>query len=127
MIIIAPFQQSSDIYTYLYPNNISYSNAFVYSHIASADGSSVGSIRLVLSYMYLSQATSGSITECFISTFTNAKFCIGYSKNSRYNFGGAIYTFGNQWQDTTTLWTSLGTLSTTASNGIVYILVRRLV
>jgi hypothetical protein len=127
MFIIAPFQKFADISTFLYPNNTSYGNAIVYSNIASADGGSVGSLRLVLSYMFLSQATSGSITKCFISTFTNAKFCVGFLKNSRISHGGAIYLFGNQWEDTTTSWISLGTLSTTASNGIVHILVRRLV
>jgi len=126
VIIIAPFQQNANIETYFYPNNTSYSNAFVYSCIASADGGSVGSARYVLNCMYLSQITSGGIGECYFSTFTKAKFCIGYEKNSRSSYGGAIYMFGNQWQDTTTLWTSLGTITTSQSNDVIYILIRRL-
>jgi hypothetical protein len=126
MLIIAPFQKTLNIDTYLYPNNTSYTNAIVYSNIASADGGIVGSARFVLSYMFLSQATSGGISECYISTFTNAKFCIGYSKISRNHYGGAIFTFGNQWENTTIPWTSLGTLSTSASNGTIHVLVRRL-
>jgi hypothetical protein len=126
MIVIAPFQQSNDIYTSFYPNNTSYSNAFVYSNIASADGGSVGSAKNTLSNMSLSQITSGGISECYFSTYTKAKFNIGYEKNSRNSQGGSIYLFGNQWQDTTTTWTSLGTITTSNANGVIYILVRRL-
>ena len=127
MIIIAPYQTAADIAGYLNPNNTTYSNAFTYALAGSSDGS--GGLEGgsdTCSNFFLANVTSGGITVCFISTITNMKFLIAIQRIARYTYGGALYILGSRWNNTTTAWTSLGTLTTTKANGTITVLIRRL-
>ncbi len=129
MIIIAPYQTTTDIYANLNPNNTTYSSAFTYSHVGWSDGgSSAGGISQTYSNFYLYFATSGGITVSYFTTYTNNKSNVFIQRNIRnYNGGGAVLIGGSRWNDTTIRWTSLGTLTTTTGNGLIIVLVRRLV
>ena len=129
MITIAPYQTSSDITLTLNPNNTTYSNAFIYSHVGWADGNtSAGGTSNTYSYFYFHHAASGGFNEYFFTTYKNSKFNIFIQRIVRNSIGGGgVHIGGSRWNDTTTSWTSLGTLTTSAANGTIIVLVRRLV
>jgi hypothetical protein len=126
MIITNLYQNASDIFTYLNPNNTTYSNAFTTSIVGWQDmyTSAIGGSYTENAFN-LYNATSGGITEIFLSTYKYAKFSVFIQRSSRKTGGGCIFFGGSSWNDTTTDWTSLGTLTTTAAHGGVIILVRR--
>ncbi len=127
MIIIAPYQVASDITTTLSPNNTSYTDAIIFTNIRLKDGDTAVSLGTsTLSNISFHFASSGGITETIISTFANSKFAMFTQRVSRYTGGGLLVYGGNRWRDTTTAWTSLGTLDTSAANGTITVLVRRL-
>ena len=127
MIIVAPYQ-NKNLWSHLLPNNRTYPGAFTYSKIGWTDGQttldpesgtySKDAISLLLAF-------AGGITSVLISTYTEAKFAYFIQRVTREG-GGGIYWGGTRWNDTTTAWTSLGTLTTDWKNGRVIILVRRL-
>ncbi|MGC9074030.1 MAG: hypothetical protein ACP5H0_07750 [Caldisericum sp.] len=126
MIIINVYQNASDISTYLNPNNTTYSNAIITSIVGWQDmyTSAIGG-TYTESAFNLYNATSGGITEVFLSTYKYAKFSVFIQRSSRKTGGGCIFFGGSRWEDPNTEWTSLGTLTTNAGNGGVIILVRR--
>jgi hypothetical protein len=127
LIIVAPYQTTNDILCYLNPNNTTYSNAFTFTNVGWSDGSTgAGGESGTYSNFSLMNATSGGITICFISTFTRGKFLKGIQRITRYTNTGAEHHFGTRWNDTTTAWASLGTLTTSGANGAINVLVRRL-
>jgi len=127
LIIEAPYQTALDIGCNLNPNNTTYTNAFNLSLVGCEDGvSSLGGGSRTSSMFSLEQATSGGMTVVYLNTFTSGKSLISIQRITRYTHGGAVHLFGSRWNDTTTAWTSLGTLTTTSANGIVKVLVRRL-
>jgi len=127
MIIIAPYQTAAEILGYLNPNNTTYSNAFTHALAEFVDGGTgPGGGSGTYSNFSLANATSGGITVCFISTVTNSKFLIAIQRITKYPQGGAVHIFGSRWNDTTTAWTSLGTLTTSRANGTITVLIRRL-
>jgi hypothetical protein len=128
MIIVAPYQTGSDIDTYLNPNNTTYSSAFTRANIGYQDGNSGISVATAtISNFHLHQITAGGIGVYYLSTYTTSKFCLYIIGGTRYSGGGHIEYVRVRWNNTTTAWTSLGTLTTSAANGTVYILIRRLI
>lgn len=127
LLIQAPHQTASDITCNLYPNNTTYSNAFAFTLVSVTEGASQpGALSVTYSLFHLYHATSGGISYHLISTRTTAKFMFGIQRVSRYTGGGGIYLYGSRWKDTTTIWSSLGTLTTSAANGTIEVIVRRL-
>lgn len=127
MVIQGPYQTSKDILLYLNPNNTTYTNAFTLSLVGYSDGSTTpgGGVETYSAFS-LRGAASG-ITIAYISTYTTGKFLVLTQRITRKTNGGAVHLLGLRWNDTTTAWTSLGTLTTTAANGTINVLVRRLV
>jgi hypothetical protein len=130
MIIVAPHQTSHSISSYLYPNDSVYASAFRHSYVGMSEnsGSVVSGDTVTYSSISLHRATSGGITVCFISTYTVAKFVVFIQRGSKSTTDGSglLRLGGSRWIDFVTSWTSLGTLNTSAVNGTIKILVRRL-
>jgi hypothetical protein len=108
---------------YLNPNNTTYSNSFVYAELYrdSTCGNS--------SYTTYSSFRCGEVFACssfYITNFTQYKNVKGIMDiyGSSIHYPGLII-FSTDWRDTTTAWTSLGTVIFPQSTS-GYILVRRL-
>jgi len=108
---------------YLYPNNTTYSNAFYYAHVyRNANG-------LLSGYLQYNAFRIGYAFSCITAWITNrTQYKNVHGIFDLYGISEAYpsaYTFSTDWRNTTTAWTSLGTVvfpqSTTGE-----ILVRRL-
>jgi len=109
---------------FLHPNNTAYSNSFVYSALyrvssaSSSDYTTYSAFRIGWGFV-------GSVF--YITNFLQYKNIKGFY--SQYGTGDsypAVIIFSTAWRDTTTPWTSLGTIVfPQPSSG--YIMVRRLV
>jgi hypothetical protein len=128
IIINGRYNTSQDISLNLAPNNTSYSNAFTFTEVYALDGSSSpGAYSGGGSYFLFERLGSGGLAFMLCSTYTDRKFLIAEERISRYSNGGINVLLSSRWNDTTTAWTSLGTLLIDAANGTFYVLVRRLV
>jgi len=109
---------------FLNPNNTTYNNAFVYVEIYRTT-IGLGSVSVTYSSFRCGNAFANS--TFFITNFTQYKNVKGFA--NVYGFSGtypALGVFSSDWRDTTTSWTSLGTITfTQPTSG--YILIRRLV
>ncbi len=126
ILINAPFNTSADIGMHFYPNNTSYTNAFTMSEYYCLDGGPVGGYSDTYSFLNFERLGSGGIAIAHCSTYTDRKFLNIVERITRYTNGGMGVTMAWRWNDTTTAWTSLGTLEVTSANGTIYVLVRRL-
>ena len=107
---------------YLNPNNTTYSNAFSYVTVYRNTGSS-GSSSAAYSAFRLSWA-AGDI-RVYLINFTTHKSVKGLDMITGLSEAPVITLYACQWNDTTTAWTSLGTITFPQSTS-GYILVRRL-
>lgn len=127
IIINGQYNTSADIGMYLYPNNTTYSNGFTYSYVYVIDTSnSVSGGYNTASYIPLSYLGSGGLGNIICSTYTNRKFLIVDLRTTYKDDGGKSMFITYRWSDTSTTWSSLGTLKVDSANGIIYVLVRRL-
>jgi hypothetical protein len=110
---------------YLNPNNTTYSNAFKYaayyknSGTASSEYTTYSAFRVGVAY------TNGT---CYITNYTQYKNVRGFydTYGGSSNDYPSLDIFSTDWNDTSTAWTSLGTVSFPQSSS-GYILIRRLV
>jgi hypothetical protein len=113
----------------LLPNNQSYNNAFTTLGMWLDEGtySYFGHTSTTTSCFSLNRIIEGGLLLSYISTYTLGKFMILWlTAVGSIGYGRLAY-FVQRWNDTTTPWTSLGTISTAGSvNGTLIILVRRL-
>jgi len=120
MHLVSNSSSGSNSPVYLNPNNTSYSNAFTYVEYW-INTSTTGTTNTTYSSFRIGNGVVA--TTVFISNYTTFKnvrlmdVCTGFG-SSEANFGASM------WNDTTTSWTSLGTvIFPQATSG--YILVRR--
>jgi hypothetical protein len=109
---------------YLNPNNTTYSNAFNYVEVyRTASDSSAGST----STTYNAFRIGGAITSirAYITNFTSNKHTNVLTSTTGVSSAPIITISSCYWNDTSTAWTSLGTISFPQSSS-GYILVRRL-
>jgi len=108
---------------FLNPNNTTYSNAFVYADLSRT---STGSYSGYFTYSAFRCGFAFTNSTFYITNFTQYKnvkgFCDVYGVSTTYP---ALLIFSTGWRDTTTPWTSLGTIVFPQSTS-GYILVRRL-
>jgi hypothetical protein len=106
---------------YLNPNNTSYNNAFTYMEYWITTGASGNGLETLSAFRI---GWGVPVSTVFISNYTTFKTVRGL--DGEYYFGAnAIGICANIWNDTTTSWTSLGTITfPQATTG--YVLVRRL-
>jgi hypothetical protein len=109
---------------YLNPNNTTYSNAFKCAQIYK-NGNSFGSDYTTYSAFRCGDAFSNA--TFYITNFTQYKNVRGFYDiyGSSSNDFPNLDIFSTDWQDTSTTWTSLGTVSFPQSSS-GYILIRRL-
>jgi len=110
---------------FLNPNNTTYSNAFVFSTVYKDSNSSVSSDYVTHSAFRCGWAFAN--TTFYITNYTQYKNLRGFydSYGTSPTFPATLI-FSTDWRDTTTQWTSLGTITFPQSTS-GYILVRRLV
>jgi hypothetical protein len=128
MIVVVPNRASGAINLTLFPNNTSYSSAFqrttIHPHGASP---SVFNWKDAPSAIFYEQVGGGGMLISWLQTTTNNK---GEMHHMTIQHGNASFSLhmqvAHRWLDTTTVWSSLGTLVIGASNGTLYVLVRRL-
>jgi len=108
---------------YLNPNNTTYSNAFTYFQYWVGTPASPGYNVTTISAFWIGESNQGA-QSIFISNFTTLKTI----RDFEIDEGSGFYYMrvsANLWNDTTTSWTSLGTVTfPQATTG--YVLVRRL-
>ena len=111
----------------LYPNNQSYANQFTLLCIWLDESNALGYGSSSSSGFNLIRIIEGGLHICYFSTYTLGKFMLAW-QTVVGSVGHARLTYLVQrWNNTTTPWTSLGTISTVGStNGTLIILVRRL-
>jgi hypothetical protein len=122
-VAINATQYSID-FNFLCPNNMTYSNAFMYVHILR------GSVGFFSGYLFTSAFPVGwryADVVFYITNFTQHKelkgICNVYENSDGY---ACTANFSSMWLNTTTSWTSLGTF-VFANPFSGYILIRRLV
>jgi hypothetical protein len=109
---------------FLNPNNTTYSNAFLYVEILrGAGGTGLWSAYFTHSAFRLGWAI-GDI-RVFIINFTTHKSVKGIDMQTGTNDTPVVHLYASSWNDITTVWTSLGTI-TFPQQTSGYILVRRL-
>jgi len=114
-------QSQSIANVYLNPNNTTYSNAFNLRQYVITDSAS-GAAETSHSSFKIGE--NYSVSRVYISNYTTAKtiktFCVFWG-----NYTTALEIIVSTWGDTSTAWTSLGTITFPQSTS-GYILVRRL-
>jgi hypothetical protein len=128
MIVVVPNRAPHSIYLGLFPNNTSYSSAFQRTTIyPQSDGGYVHNWKGISSYIFYEQVGGGGMLISWLQTTTNNKGEMHHMtiQHTDYSYSEQMQV-AHRWLDTTTVWFSLGTLVIGASNGTLYVLVRRL-
>jgi len=128
LIILAP-RASSAMHIGLYPNNTSYANAFNRTVIyPNGSGAEVYNWKDTPSSIFYEQIGGGGMLVSWLQTMTSNK---GEMHHMTLQYSGLSFSYhmqvAHRWNDTTTIWSSLGTLTIGSANGTLYVLVRRLV
>jgi len=128
LIVLAP-RTSFPLYLFLYPNNTSYSNAFSRTVIyPNGSGVEVYNWKDTGSAIFYEQVGGGGMLVSWLQTMTSNK---GEMHHMTLQHTGPNFSLhmqvAHRWNDTSTVWYSLGTLVITDANGTLYVSVRRLV
>jgi hypothetical protein len=108
---------------YLNPNNTTYTNAFTYVEIWANNSSSGGGGASTYSAFRIGWGYTNA--RVYLTNFTNHKAVLGMDRITGLSTSPSINCYVSQWNNTTTNWTSLGTVTFPQSSS-GYILVRRL-
>jgi hypothetical protein len=129
MMIWAKYDRSINNFSVgLFPNNQSYSGAFTDIGLWLDEGTYLGYTTGQGSMFGLGRIIQGGLLVCYFSTYRLGKFMLAWQTVVGSVPYGRLQFWVQRWNDTTTAWTSLGTISTNGSrNGTLIILVRRLV
>ncbi len=128
MIVVVPNRVSSSINLDLFPNNMTYSSAFQRTTIyPSVTGPEVYNWKDTSSSIFYEQVGGGGILISWLQTTTNNKGEMHHMTIQRIGIPFSVHMqIAHRWNDTTTVWSSLGTLTISTSNGTIYVSVRRL-
>jgi len=107
---------------FLNPNNTTYSNAFSYVEIFKTN---VGPGHNFFTYSAFRMGWAIGDVRVYIINFTTHKSVKGIDMQTGTSDAPVVHLYASQWNDLTTLWTSLGTI-TFPQETSGYILVRRL-
>ena len=129
MIVVVPNRATRAIYLVLYPNNTTYSSAFqrtvIYPHDSSVY---VYNWKDTGHAIFYEQVGGGGILISWLQTTTTNKGEMHHITIQNSSYSVSIHMqIAHRWNDTTTVWSSLGTLWIDYPNGIIYVSVRRLV
>jgi len=123
LICIIPNRASYAIHMNLFPNNTGYASAFQRTTIfPDGNNSSVLNWKDTRNIILYEQIGGGGMLVSLLQTTTG-------SKNEMHRMillSNQPMQGAHKWNDTTTVWSSLGTLQIDSANGTIYILVRRL-
>jgi len=127
MLIWAKYDTSINNFVVLYPNNQSYNDAFTVIALWLDEGTYLGYETGRGSGFTLGRIIQGGLFMCYFSTYKLGKFMLAWQTVVGSVGHGRLKYLVQRWDDTTTSWSSLGTISTLGSrNGTLVILVRRL-
>jgi hypothetical protein len=106
----------------LYPNNQTYVGAFS-TRMLIASGTGVSFSAYNSNYIYCGDGTGISVIWLQTTTECKSAYCL-----SQYLFGSnhQFHFLSLKWINTTTVWSSLGTLTVESNLGTIYVLVRRI-
>ena len=124
LISFTPIRTGARGAVFLNPNNTTYSDAFRFMNVYINDNAS-GVVGGKISYSAFRISWAGTHVRVYIHNITVAKSVKGFAHMWDGVNGCSISIELTYWNDTTTLWTSLGTI-TFPQQTSGYILVRRL-
>jgi hypothetical protein len=128
MIIITPNRAYGRIDIFLLPNNLTYSSAFRRTVILPHNDSYVFNWKDNPNSIVYEQVGAGGMLISLLQTTTTSKGELHHIVAHSFSFSYAYHLqIAHRWNDTTTVWSSLGTLVIENPNGVVYVLVRRLI
>ncbi|MCC5994634.1 MAG: hypothetical protein LM587_03540 [Candidatus Aenigmarchaeota archaeon] len=129
MIVVVPNRTTNAINLVLYPNNTTYSSAFQRTVIYPHDSSIyVYNWKDTGHAIFYEQVGGGGMLISWLQTTTTNKGEMHHMTIQHSNSSFSLHMqIAYRWNDTTTIWSSLGTLRIQDPNGIVYVSVRRLV
>jgi hypothetical protein len=129
MIVVVPNRIGYSVNLELFPNNMSYSSAFQRTTLyPSSDNQAVYNWKDTINFILYEQVGGGGVLISLLQTTTGNKGEIHYMtlQNTNASFSCHMQV-AHRWNDTTTVWSSLGTLVIGSPNGIIYVSIRRLV
>jgi len=128
MIVVVPNRVLYPIHLALFPNNTSYSSAFQRTTIyPQYDGGYAYNWKDTPNGILYEQVGGGGMLISWLQTTTNNKGEMHHMTIQHDTISLSLHMqVAHKWLDTTTVWFSLGTLAIGASNGTLYVLVRRL-
>ncbi len=128
MIIIVPNRVAVPINISLLPNNLTYSFAFQRTVIyPDGDNSFVYNHKDNINSILYEQVGGGGVLVSWLQTTIANKGEMHYMTIQHTGLSFSQYIQGaHRWNNTTTVWSLLGTLTISRANGIVYVSVRRL-
>jgi hypothetical protein len=128
LIVVVPNRTTRGINILLYPNNTTYSSAFQRTSIyPESDGTNVYNWKDTHSVIHYECVGGGGTLISWLQTTTTNKGEMHHiTRHSTDNSISFHVQSAHRWNDTTTVWSSLGTLIIEASNGTLYVSVRRL-
>jgi hypothetical protein len=129
MIVVVPNRIVGAIYLALFPNNMTYSLAFQRTVFYPApDNPAVYNWRDTGSAIYYEQVGGGGVLISWLQTTTRNKGEMHHMTLQHTSTPYSSHMQGaHRWNDTTTVWSSLGTLGIGAPNEVIYVSIRRLV
>ncbi len=129
MVIVVPNRVFSFISMSLLPNNLTYSSAFQRTVIfPNVDSSVVSNVKDSRNSILYEQVGGGGMLVSWLQTTKNNKGEIHYMTTQTLGHSYSHHIYGShRWNDTTNVWSSLGTLNISRANGIIYVSIRRLV
>lgn len=128
MVVIVPNRTSGHVNLFLFPNNTSYSSAFQRTVVyPSVDSGYVYNWKNTNSTIFYEQVVGGGMLVSWLQTTTQNKGEMHQMTLQHTGFSISFHMQGaHRWNDTTTVWSSLGTLTIGSANGTIYVSVRRL-
>jgi len=128
MIVVVPNRIGRHLPLVLYPNNTAYSSAFQRTVIyPQLDNNFVYNWKDLWSCIFYEQVGGGGMLISWLQTTTNNKGEMHHMtvQNTQWSFSNHKQV-AHRWNDTTTVWSSLGTLVIESPNETLYVSVRRL-
>ena len=129
MIVVVPNRKIHTIGLTLHPNNTIYPSVFQRTVIYPAHNTStVYSSTSELTSIRYERVGGGGTLISWLQTTKASKGEIHHTAVLESGYHYPHYTQGvHRWDDTITVWSSLGTLRIDQTNGVIYVLVRRLI
>ncbi len=128
MIVVVSERRNTALHLTLLPNNMTYSSAFQRTVIyPNGIDASVNNMKFTLDSISYQQVGGGGTLVSWLQTTTMNK---GEKHFMTLHYSGVSISYfmlgSHRWNNTITVWSSLGTLTINAPNGTIHVSIRRL-